>query len=249
VCDAAAVVKDEAALEEVVVEQPKRKGKKGGPAAKKDPHDSTTDAAAAAAAATTTMKQPQQPMQQQSPSPPTTPTPRHEVPQRAALIEFLEARCSNLGADQVLDAEVGVYNWALAQAEKRRIARNWRNSKFRALYESKARSVAANLDRSSYVANERLASRIAEREFFPHDVASMTPEHVFPERWREVVEMKVRRDEYISNNKPTAMTDQFRCKRCKGNECSYMELQTRSCDEPATLFIQCLTCGNRWRIG
>ena len=172
----------------------------------------------------------------------------HEIPQRAALIEFLEQR-SGLTPIQVRDAEIGVYNWVLGRAEGRRIARNWRNPKFRALYDSKARSVAANLDPASYVANDRLVARISEREFFPHNVASMSPENVFPERWREVVEMKVRRDEYISNAKPTAMTDQFKCARCKKRECSYMELQTRSCDEPATLFIQCLSCGHRWRIG
>lgn len=172
----------------------------------------------------------------------------HEVPQRASLIDFLATR-AGLSPVQARDAEVGVYNWALARAEARRIARNWRNPKFRALYEAKARSVAANLDPASYVANDRLVARLSDLEFTPHEIASMTPEHVFPERWREVVEMKVRRDEYISNAKPTAMTDQFKCQRCKNNECSYMELQTRSCDEPATLFIQCLTCGHRWRMG
>ena len=171
-----------------------------------------------------------------------------EEPQRAALLAFMMSRCS-LSDVQARDVEVGVFNWALARANERRIARNWRNPRFRALYEAKARSVAANMDASSYVANDRLLARIAEGEFLPHDVASMPPENVFPERWREVVETKVRRDEYISTAKPTAMTDQFRCGRCKKRECSFMELQTRSCDEPATLFIQCLSCGHRWRMG
>ena len=182
------------------------------------------------------------------PSQPPPLPPLHDNPQRASLLAFLVQR-TRLPPEQIRDAEIGVFNWALARANERRIARNWRNPRFRALYDSKARSVAANLDPTSYVANDRLIARIDEGEFLPHAVASMPPENVFPERWRDVVEMKVRRDEYISNAKPTAMTDQFKCAHCKKRECSYMELQTRSCDEPATLFIQCLSCGHRWRMG
>jgi DNA-directed RNA polymerase subunit M/transcription elongation factor TFIIS len=176
------------------------------------------------------------------------PPPLHENPQRASLLAFLAER-SRMTPEQARDAEIGVFNWTLARADERRIARNWRNPRFRSLYDSKARSVAANFDPASYVSNDRLIARIEEGEFMPHAVASMPPENIFPERWRDVVEMKVRRDEYISNAKPTAMTDQFKCGRCKKRECSYMELQTRSCDEPATLFIQCLSCGHRWRMG
>jgi len=171
-------------------------------------------------------------------------------PARAAFVAFLLSSCRGALCElQARDAEVGVFNWALERADERRVARNWQNPRFRSLYESKARSVAANLCPNSYVANERVLKRLEDAEFFPHDIAGMHADHVFPERWREVVEAKVRRDEYMSTAKPAAMTDQFRCGRCKKRECSYMELQMRSCDEPASLFIQCLACGHRWRMG
>jgi DNA-directed RNA polymerase subunit M/transcription elongation factor TFIIS len=155
-------------------------------------------------------------------------TPREAL--RAATVAMLTERCGEWMSDaQVLDAEAGVFNWALACGDERR--------------------VACNMDPRGYVTNDRLLQRLREREFLPHDVASMNPENVHPERWRNVVEMKMRRDEYISNAKPMAMTDHFCCARCKKRECSYMELQMRSCDEPASLFIQCLSCGHRWRLG
>lgn len=155
------------------------------------------------------------------------------------------------GLDETMakDAEIGVFNWTLLRADERRVPRNWKNAHFARIYASKARSVAANLVPTSYVSNARLVSRLVDGELLPHDIPTMSPDHVFPERWRTVVEAKTRRDEYISNAKPTAMTNQFLCGRCKKRECSFMELQTRSCDEPATLFIQCLSCGNRWRMG
>ena len=39
----------------------------------------------------------------------------------------------------------------------------------------------------------------------------------------------------------------FVCKKCKQNKTTHYSLQTRSADEPMTVFVQCLTCGNRWR--
>lgn len=167
---------------------------------------------------------------------------------RDATTRLLRHRCG-LGDDEVRDAEIGVFNWAIAKGHERRIACNWANPRFRMLYASKARSVVCNLHPESYVRNERLLQRVRDREFAPHQVAWMNPVNVHPERWRHEVEMKMRRDEYISNAKPMAMTDQFRCSKCRKRECSFMELQTRSCDEPATLFIQCLSCGHKWRMG
>lgn len=36
--------------------------------------------------------------------------------------------------------------------------------------------------------------------------------------------------------------------RCKKTNCSYSEVQTRSADEPMTLFFLCKTCGFRWKV-
>ena len=170
--------------------------------------------------------------------------------------DVLRAFVSNMitertGLDQTIsmDMEIGIYNYSLSKADERRVAKNWRNPRFRALYEAKARSVVCNVDTAGYVGNTRLLSRLREGEFKPHELAFMDPENVFPERWRHALDMKLQRDEYISNARPAAMTDQFRCGRCKKRECSYMELQTRSCDEPASIFVQCHCCGNRWRMG
>lgn len=147
------------------------------------------------------------------------------------------------------DIEIGIYNWTLAFAEEKKIPKAWAAGRFKAAYQSKARSVLANLDPASYVGNPRLLQRLKDGEFLPHETAFMTPDNTFPERWSSLLDAKVRRDEYVFQEKPAAMTTQFRCGKCKKNECVYQELQLRSCDEPVTLFITCLNCGNRWRMG
>lgn len=143
--------------------------------------------------------------------------------------------------------ENGVYNWTIDYSSSKGIVKNWKNPKFRMLYMAKSRSVIANLQPSAYVGNSRLLSRLLEKEFTPKDLAYMKPENVFPEAWKQVLDVKLMRDQY--SEKPEAMTDQYKCGRCKKRECVYQELQLRSSDEPMSLFITCLNCGNRWRFG
>jgi len=147
------------------------------------------------------------------------------------------------------DLEVGIYNWAIMYAEKHKIIRNWLSSNFMDLYISKALSIIANMDKDSYVGNPRLLLRLKEKEFLPHDIPFLSHDCMFPERWKDAMDKKLRKDEHIIQEKPAAMTTQFKCGKCKKRECTYQELQLRSCDEPMTLFITCLNCGHRWRIG
>lgn len=147
------------------------------------------------------------------------------------------------------DLEVGVYNWSLKFSEEHNIVKNWKNPKFVQVYLSKARSMMANLDAKSYIHNNRLLNRLNEGEFNPHDLSFLKPENMFPEKWRAIIDAKEKKEEHSLHDRPEAMTNQFKCGKCKKRECVYKELQIRSCDEPMTLFITCLNCGNRWRIG
>lgn len=161
-----------------------------------------------------------------------------EITRRTGMSE--EASC---------DAEVGIYNWVLDYAGRARILKSWRNDRFAAIYSIKARAVIGNLDPSTYICNQRLIARLAEGEFAPHDVAWMKPENVHPERWQSTLDLKTQQDHYSDNAKPASMTDAFKCKKCLKRECVYTELQLRSSDEPSSIFITCINCGNRWRQG
>lgn len=162
---------------------------------------------------------------------------------------FVHALKSKLCIDELnaKDMEIGVYNWCLSFADKHRVVKNWKNPRFVILYKDKARSVFANLDPSSYVKNTRLLERLKEHEFLPHELPFMKPENVFPEKWKHILDEKLRNN-VVLESKPEAMTNQFKCGKCKKRECIYKELQVRSADEPMTLFVTCLNCGNRWRM-
>ena len=167
---------------------------------------------------------------------------------RERVVTLLKER-SELKEIEAKDMEIGIYNWALKYADQVRVVKNWKVQRFISIYMDKARSVFSNLDPASYVQNNRLLARLKESEFLPHEVPFMTPDAIFPEKWKQIIDERMKRELNVFDEKPQAMTNQFKCGKCKKRECIYQELQLRSADEPMTLFITCLNCGNRWRIG
>ena len=120
---------------------------------------------------------------------------------------------------------------------------------FQYLYINKAKLLIENIDENSYVKNKRLKQRILDKEFKPHELSFMESTNIFPEIWNNILDMKMKQEENFHNSKQVAKTDVFKCGKCKKRECSYYELQVRSADESSTIFVTCLNCGNRWRIG
>lgn len=67
-----------------------------------------------------------------------------------------------------------------------------------------------------------------------------------PEKWKA----HIQRSELIRKQQSaveTASTDQFKCGKCGKKETTYYTRQTRGMDEPETVFITCVKCGNKWR--
>ena len=66
---------------------------------------------------------------------------------------------------------------------------------------------------------------------------------------QEAIKKKMIKDDNKFNAKLEASTDIFTCPRttCKSKKCTYYELQTRSADEPMTIFVTCLDCGKNFK--
>jgi DNA-directed RNA polymerase subunit M/transcription elongation factor TFIIS len=147
------------------------------------------------------------------------------------------------------DCDVGIYNATIDMANKYDFTKLWSDRNFVRNYITKALQVLSYLHSDSYVSNVHLKRRIRDGDIKPHQIASMRPEELFPDRWHEMVDLKVKRNDSLINSKQVARTDQFKCFKCKKNECTFYEMQIRSADEPSSIFVTCLNCGNKWRIG
>ena len=140
-----------------------------------------------------------------------------------------------------LNMEKAIYNYAIKEANQRKIVKKWDNPLFVQLYADRLRSIYINLK------IPELLEQIKSRELAPQTVVFMTHQEFKPDHWRELIANKIKRDASRYTNNIEASTDMFTCKKCRSKRCTYYELQTRSADEPATIFVTCLDCGKNWK--
>jgi DNA-directed RNA polymerase subunit M/transcription elongation factor TFIIS len=158
-----------------------------------------------------------------------------------------ERLCSSLSAEQITDLERGIYNASLKEAGERGVRRHWENPQFVQIYKIIARRCASNLDPNAYVHNKRLLQRLADGEFPPHQIPFMSHRDLYPENWQELADVQLKRETTMLAGDQGEGCDMFKCNRCGKSKTRYWEMQTRSADEPMTIFIRCLNCGKEWR--
>lgn len=140
-----------------------------------------------------------------------------------------------------INLEKGVFNYAIKESNTRKIVKKWENPAFSQLYLDRLRSIYINLK------NDDLIQQIKNKEILPQSIAFMTHQELNPAHWKILIDRKIKRDASKYSNNIQASTDMFTCKKCKSKRCTYYELQTRSADEPATIFVTCLDCGKHWK--
>ena len=139
------------------------------------------------------------------------------------------------------ELETGIYDYATKEANTWKIIIRWDNPNFVQLYSDRLRSIYINLK------NKKLLVKLQKGQINGSTLAFMTHQEMNPDHWKELIDKKRKRDENKYNNTQQASTDMFTCKKCKSKRCTYYELQTRSADEPATIFVTCLDCGKIWK--
>jgi DNA-directed RNA polymerase subunit M/transcription elongation factor TFIIS len=167
---------------------------------------------------------------------------------RTNVTTILESRLgAHLTETDRIDLEKGIYNASLIEADSKGIRKHWENPDFAILYKSAARRCIANLDPVAYVANSRLLTRLKEGEFPAHQVPFMSARELYPEHWQSLADEHMKRETLMLEGPQEEGSSMFTCNRCKKSKTRYWEMQTRSADEPMTIFIRCLNCGKEWR--
>ena len=135
--------------------------------------------------------------------------------------------------------EIGVYNYSLKEANMRKVVKKWDNPFYVQIYTDHLKSIYSNLP--------QLLEQIRDGHLEAKVLAFMNHQEMKPEKWKALIDDKKERDKNKYSPKIIGNTDQFTCRKCKSNNCSYYQLQTRSADEPMTTFVTCISCGSRWK--
>ncbi|KAI5294280.1 RNA polymerase II elongation factor [Ascosphaera acerosa] len=113
-------------------------------------------------------------------------------------------------------------------------------------YRSRMRSLFQNLKQPQ---NPGLRVRVLTGEFTPDDFVTATNEQLMSEERREL-EKKYQRDNMnraMVAKQERSVSSSLQCGKCGQRKVTYTEAQTRSADEPMTLFCTCMNCGKTWK--
>jgi DNA-directed RNA polymerase subunit M/transcription elongation factor TFIIS len=173
---------------------------------------------------------------------------RNITTQRRRVLNILKGLFEGkLNTDETRQLERCIYNGSIRAAGQRHVGKAWSHNPFVEMYQMIAKHIAANFNPDAYVNNTELYARYKAGEITFKDISEMDTYQLFEERWKDsFAQQKVREKRQLEGDKSMA-TDRFLCGKCGKRECTYYELQTRSADEPMTIFITCLNCGKHWR--
>ncbi|KAL3475065.1 transcription factor S-II, central domain-containing protein [Aspergillus californicus] len=113
-------------------------------------------------------------------------------------------------------------------------------------YRTKIRSLFQNLKNKS---NPSLRLRVLNSEVTPEQFVKMTHDELRSAEQREK-DAKIKKenmDKAMVAQAERSISTSLQCGKCGQRKVTYTEAQTRSADEPMTLFCTCLNCGKSWR--
>lgn len=122
----------------------------------------------------------------------------------------------------------------------------WDNHKFTNIYKHKFLTLKRALS-----SNDNIRDKVKNKQVSVVEVVAMRPEQLQPEgAYAKAVEDNVHKEmykEYLIQQAVDNHVGFFTCAKCKSIKTTYYQLQTRSADEPMTVYVSCLNCGKRWK--
>ena len=126
-------------------------------------------------------------------------------------------------------------------------------------YMDKARSLTFNLKKNADLRQQVLLGQVSSDELVKMSPDQLAPPETAKARdkmvedlrnsrrldWEQANEKKINEQCGIKGDLLKASL--FTCGRCKSHKTTSTQKQTRSADEPMTVFVLCLNCGNRWK--
>jgi DNA-directed RNA polymerase subunit M/transcription elongation factor TFIIS len=125
--------------------------------------------------------------------------------------------------------ELGIYDFSVNSASE--IGMNDVSDLIEGIYNTKLDEIINGLSN-----NKDLVKNIDDA----YNLACAEPDKINPSKYQDMLKKK-EIAEFKKNDLKT--TNAFTCPKCKKKECTVTERQTRSGDEPATVFVTCQNCG------
>ncbi len=170
---------------------------------------------------------------------PNGPSRRNQV--RKNLYKNLKFHLKNLNQEEINDLIEKVVNIEQTLFEK------FKNEN---AYTNRALEIISNVkDEKNY----DFRDKIIKGEYKPEDLATMDAFEMVNKNKKKEIQQNIEnninsvRSDWDEKHAPVT-EGVYKCSKCGGKKTRQHEMQTRSADEPMTIFIHCVNCGNSWKI-
>lgn len=156
--------------------------------------------------------------------------------------EYLDKLFKHIQDDSICKKiENSMYNFANNYVKSKNVNKKLAFS----VYIDNFNELLANIDSDSELNNTYLLENIINSNIDPETVPYMEPHEIHPVEWKPILDKK----KYIEHkSKNLATTNMFTCSKCKAKRHTINMMQTRSADEPMTIFVTCVDCGFTFKM-
>lgn len=144
-----------------------------------------------------------------------------------------------------INLERCVFNWSVRRSKQFDDVPTWENRRFRDRYKHKFVEMKQGLMRCPTNCENLKTGKVKTFQFIEYDPKELLPGGPYAKTLDELVYRDLRKEYYTKelNNQDGL----FKCGRCKSMKTTYYQMQTRSADEPMTVFVSCHNCGKNWK--
>lgn len=131
--------------------------------------------------------------------------------------------------------EIEICNYTITKCQENNIKCFWNKKEFKTMYLQKYRSIYQNFKRDETLVNKN-----------PNEVVNCHVWKLAPHIW-EPIQKKVDMKRGCMEIHEEESEGLYKCRKCKSMNTTFITLQTKSADEPMTIYITCKNCDNRWK--
>jgi DNA-directed RNA polymerase subunit M/transcription elongation factor TFIIS len=138
--------------------------------------------------------------------------------------------------DKAIQIETSIFEFALTYC----LTNDYTSDNIYSIYCDKFYNIKQNLV-DERINNKSFRKNIIGNKIDLKQIAFFTPAQLHPEKWQCFIEKQKCIKERENNIK---YSDAYKCYKCGESKSKISLVQTRSADEPMTMFITCLVCGD-----
>jgi DNA-directed RNA polymerase subunit M/transcription elongation factor TFIIS len=145
-----------------------------------------------------------------------------------------------------INLEKCINNWSAKKTIQMGDSPALDNPKHMSRYKHKFIEIQTCMRKSDFLKNELLSGRLKTSAIMEMPPNVMWPDGPYSKEVEEGVKRRMAKDTNSILNQPD-YKGLFKCNKCRQYKTTYYEMQTRSADEPMTVFITCHVCTVTWK--